>query len=483
MSDTEKDPKDPSTTSFAYDVMAPQWDKLETLLGGTLAMRTAGNKYLPKHAEESDPAYEERLQAAVLLNVADLTLSTWVGKPFGDPVHISEDMPEDIQVLLEDVDLQGNNIDVFARNVFKEGLAKAFTHVMVDFPRTQQEGQEGGPRTLADDRSQGVRPYWVHVRPEQVLFAHAEVIDGREVLTHVRILEEIIEMDGFAEVSKQQIRVLEPGLVQIYQEVKTKTKKKQWALVEKYTYDLPFIPFITFYADREGFMLGKPPLADLADLNITHWQSTSDQRVILTVSRFPMLAVSGVDDDEQKAMRVGPYEWLATQDAQGRFYYVEHEGAAIEAGRKDLRDLEDQMAHYGADFMRKRSQPSTATERVLDTTEVTSPLQDVTNRFIDAMNQMLQMTGAWLKRSDIGSLNLNTEFSFQGPQGEDIVALREARRDRDISRQAYLDELVRRGVLNDDFDLEADALLIEQEMLAFSGSSEDLDEEEEEENK
>ena len=72
----EKDPKSPATTSSAYDCMAPRWRVIESLLGGTESMRAAGELYLPKHVEESDKGYQERLQAAVLLNMVEQTLDT-----------------------------------------------------------------------------------------------------------------------------------------------------------------------------------------------------------------------------------------------------------------------------------------------------------------------------------------------------------------------------------------------------------------------
>ena len=73
--------------------------------------------------------------------------------------------------------------------------------------------------------------------------------------------------------------------------------------------------------------VGELPLLDLAWLNIAHWQSSSDQRHVLTVARFPMLAGSGVPENTNVV--VGPDRMLTTPNADGKFYYVEHTGAAI----------------------------------------------------------------------------------------------------------------------------------------------------------
>lgn len=479
----EKDPNSPATTSHAYDEMLPAWAKIDTLLAGTEAMRAAAERYLPKHAEESNAVYNERLAAATLFNMLEKTLDSWVGRPFSDPVHIDKETPDNVREWLDDCDLRGNNIDVFAREWFRAGLAKGLSHVFVDMPRRDQDimSTDGKPevRTLADDRASNARPYLVHIEPHNLLFAHAETVDGREVLTQIRIKEHITEMDGFAEVVKTQIRVVYPGRGEIWERKKDNKKKEQWVMTEEYTYDLDYIPLVTFYANRKGFQLAKPPLTDLADLNIAHWQSSSDQRQILTTARFPVLALSGAGDDDNK-LTIGPNHWLYCPDPQGRFYYVEHSGAAIESGRKDLLDLEEQMAQYGAEFMKKRVSGQTATARALDSAEATSPLQDAALRFTDALNTMLSMMAGWAGVENPGALTITTDFGPEEANDSDLRTLGEARKSRDISRQTYLDEMKRRGVLSDEFDAEEDAEALEQEMLtALGGTTLDLDPEQE----
>lgn len=470
----DEERSNPATVSGNYQIMFPRWRKMATVLGGTEAMRQAGALYLPMHAGEELDRYEERLAAATLLNITEITLESLVGRPFSDPVQLSEDMPEQIKEFMEDVDLQGNNIDVFARRWFREGFAKGFAHVLVDFPRKQPR-EDGQPRTLADDRMDNVRPYWVLIKPENLIFASVELIQGREAVTHARFLEEVTERDGFREVTKRRIRVLEPGWQAIYEERLDERKKTVWVIVDEFAVDLPFIPLCTFYANKEEVMLGKPPLMDLADMNIAHWQSGSDQRSVLTVSRFPILAMSGAPPGEgQMNVTVGPYHWLFTSDPQGKFYYVEHTGRAIRAGREDMNDLVEQMSHYGGEFLKKQPGRQTATARALDSAEATSPLQDMTLRFMDAVDHVLFMTAAWLKLPFGGKVKIATDFGPEKSDQNDMLALQFTRKIRDISRQTYLLELKRRGLLNDEFDAEEDLMQIENE-LSMGISRVDLD--------
>jgi len=489
MSD-DKAKKDPSTTSIAYQAMLPSWKKIETVLGGTTAMRAAGEEYLPKHQNEKSKAYNDRLKTSTLYNLTSLTLESWVGRPFSDPIMPNDDVPELVKDLLEDIDLQGNSLTTFGRNWFKEGLAKAFCHVMVEMPVVDKDR-----RTVADDLRENVRPYWTLIKPENLIFATGTMVEGQEILTHVRILEEEIDRDGFAEVVTHRIRVFDLALVperegdesslvpRVFWSLWRQAKKDKWEPeVVPTMLEIDRIPIVTFYADRQDLMYGKPPLNDLADLNISHWQGSSDQRNILTVTRFPLLAGSGIADEEA-TVEVGPNRMLSTTNPDGKFYYVEHSGRSIAAGRQDLLDLEEQMASYGAEYLRKRPGNMTATARALDSAEATSPLQDAAVRFEDAVNQALVITAKWLKIEDAGTINVASDFGPEDIVQGDLQELGNARRARDLSREDYLEELKRRGALRDEFDQEENDRRLEAEESAFMGGAAqtgDIDEEAEE---
>ncbi|MCK5604245.1 DUF4055 domain-containing protein [Candidatus Pacearchaeota archaeon] len=446
-----------ATTSIAYNTMEPRWWKMGTLLSGTAAMRDAGEEMAPRHEHESVRNYDERIGGNVLFNMVDLTLRMWVGRPFANQIQYTEDFAAHLVPLMDDVDLDGNNLDVYSRRWFRDGVAKAFSHTLVEFPRVGPAIV--GPRTLADDDRMNIRPYFVHVGPEQVIFALATRIDGKEVLTHVRISEEVITLDGWEQVVTEQIRVLELDYVdmgtddepdfirKVRVDIHQQDEKKNWVVVETWHMDIDFIPLVTFYADRQGFMLGRSPLDDLADLNIRHWQSMSDQVSILTVARFPMLACSGGDDEESKLV-IGPKEWLYTPDPAARFYYVEHKGAAIAAGEKDLEGLEKRMQSYGAEFTKDRPDRESASARELDSSEATSPLQDVTFRFNDALNVALEIMSVWMRQKHSGKAGVPTEFT--SPQSDELLTIYNTWIEGGLTTEEYLKELQRRGVLSEE---------------------------------
>lgn len=446
--------KDPSKPSLAHQLMAPRIDLVETLMNGTESLRAKGEAYLPKYERESDKNYKERLSRSVLVNYFRRTVESLVGKPFSKPVVIEDDMPKELVDLAENIDHQGNHLNVFARRVFRDGLVKGLTHIMVEYPNTEALGVQ----TKEDEDRINAKPYFVHIFPENVLAAHYEIRNGEEFLTHVRIYETETVRVEFDEMLVERIRVLEPGIWQLYQK---NPKTKKWELESSGTTTLNYIPLVTYYSEKEDFMMARPPLTDLAYVNVAHYQSGSDQRNILTVSRFPMLAASGINEEESKT-EVGPRQLLTCMDKDGKYYYVEHSGAAISSGREDLKDLEEQMSILGAELLKKSGNP-TATAKAIDTAENTSLLQSMVLSFADSLERCFQIAADWMNLGvETGSIVINTDFGLT-LDGQDLQALATARANKDISREAYLHELQRRGALSDDFDVEADAELLDKE--------------------
>lgn len=459
----KKDKNSPDTTSAAWDAMAGRWMMIDHLLGGTESMRAAGTLYLPQHPQESPVGWQNRIRSAILLNVTELTLNQLAGRPFDEPMK-QIDIDPILQDLMSDVDTQGTSLDDFCRDWFREAVGKAFSHVLIDMPELRTP--QGVVRTLADDRAEKRRPYLVRVSPENLIYARASIINGQEVLTHVRIREDVSVEDGFSDRTIPQIRVLEPGRVEIWQNQKSQrsNSRDKWVKVNEYETSLPFIPLVTFYAARDGLMLGKPPLLDLAYLNVRHWQSYSDQINVLTVARFPMLAASGVSDEEG-IIRVGPNQVLTMSDSAGKFYYVEHQGNAIAAGANDLATLEQQMSAYGAQFLKKAPDRQAATSRVLDSAETMSSLGAMTVNFALSVSQVLKYMAVWLGKdvASAGRVELDASLDLDETTQWELQVLQLARQQRDISRKAFLEELKRRRTLSETYDPEADEEQIQQE--------------------
>ncbi len=427
---------DPSMPCAAYTRMAAQWELPRALMGGTPAMRLQATRWLPKHPAESGRHYHARLQRTVLRNYFRRTVQTLVGKAFARPMVLGDDVPARLRAMMEDVDLTGRHLNVFARDVFEDALVCGLSHVLVDYPRTAPG------RTLAEERAGGARPYAVHVRAEQIIGWRVDESAGRPVLSQLRIRESGYEGEGaFGERPVERVRVLEPGAWTLWQ----RGDDGAWSVVDSGRTSLDVIPLVTVYCGRSGFMEAEPPLEDLAWLNLEHWQIRSDQRNALNVTSFPILAAAGWTADDGQ-VEFGPNKFLTTNDPSGRFYYVESGGAHLAAGRAELEALEEAMRLFGLQF-EAASGTATATGRRIDAAEAAAPLQAWTIALADAVEQMLALFARWEGLADGGSVSIAADAA-PADRGE-LDALLEARAAGDLPREAFLAELQRRGVLGE----------------------------------
>lgn len=424
---------DPSMPSLAHTRMAGKWELPRALMGGTPAMRMLAYKFLPRHPAESGRHWHARLQRSVLRNFFRRTVMSLTGKVFAKPLVLGDDVPGRLRALMEDVDLQGRCLHVFARDVFEDALVHGLSHILVDYPRVAPG------HSLAEERALGARPYAVHIRAEQVIGWRLEDGPGGPRLAQLRLRETVSEPDGaFGDRAVERIRVLEPGAWTLWQQ----GDDGAWSVVDNGKTSLDVIPLVTVYTNRTAPLEAEPPLEDLAWLNLEHWQIRSDQRNALNVTSFPILAAAGWTKDDGQ-VEFGPNKFLTTADPDGRFYYVESGGAHLAAGRAELEALEEAMRLFGLQF-ETRSAP-TATGRLIDAAEGAAPLQAWALGLADAIEQMLVYFARWEGLADGGSVTLGGDMV--PADGGDLDTLLKARAAGDISREAFVGELKRRGVL------------------------------------
>jgi hypothetical protein len=451
---------DPSKTLPAVDAMREDWAIVDPLMGGTRAMREAGTALLPKWPKEENEDYQNRLKLSTLFPAYSETVKNNTGRVFAEPIVLGDDVSEPMQAYAENIDRQGNNLQVWAQSFFTVALSHGLCHVLAEYPKTTDEAGNPVILTKADEQAAKVRPYAVMVRPQQVLGWRSSSVDGEHVLTQFRYMESVEEDDGaFGTKCISQIRVLEPGKWSTYRETESAEKRKEWTLFESGTTSLMHIPLSTLYTGRTGYMTAKPPLLELAHLNVKHWQSQSDQDNILHVARVPMLSISGIDDDTWE-LKVGTAN--ATKlPKDGKMEWVEHTGASIEAGRTSLIDLEDQMRVAGAKLLQKDKQAvKTATQAEEEAAQEMSPLQTMAGQLEDTLDQLLQFFAEFTGEQEGGHVQVHGNFDVDfAPETTLPLLLNMASQGR-LSDETLFSEMQRRNVVSGDIKWEEESAKI-----------------------
>lgn len=440
------------STSSAVDAMSQNWPIVKTLMGGTASIRKAGKTYLPQWPNESDEGYKARLTTATLYPAFKRTVEVLAAKPFSKALTLSDDVPARMIPWLDNVDLQGRNLQAFASDLMTDCVGYGISGVLVDYPEAQ------GITTVADERAAGVRPYFIHYPPGAVLGWRTERVNGYDRIVHLRLRECKLESDGgYGETEVEQIRVLTPGAWQLWR----KNEKKEWFLVDEGTATLKEIPFVAFYGNRTGFMTGEPPLIELAYQNIEHYQSSSDQQTILHVSRVPILTIIGANEDTK--ITIGSSS-AVTLPHGATMSYVEHSGAAIGAGRQSLLDLEERMRQTGAELLVLQPGQITATQVHSENEANKCALQRIVENFGDALDQCLQFMADWVGEAEGGDVELFRDFGAASLSDASAQLLLQTNQSGKISDQTLISEFKRRGILAADLDFES-----EQERIAEQG--------------
>lgn len=380
------------------DRMQADWAVVDALLGGTPAMRKAGKTYLPQQPRESDDDFKYRLSTSTLFPAFERTLAVMAGKPFSKEITVSDSVPERVQALLPSIDDKGSSLHTFAFRAFREMVSHGFGGILVDFTKT-----DGENKTQAAEKAMGARPYWVHYKHGQILGARfAQGANGLQLIL-LRLLETVEEEDGdYGSQEVQQVRVLRPGSWEVH-----RNGKDGWSLHDSGTTTLDRIPFVFLVANPIGPMEGRPPLKDLAYLNVKHWQEQSDQDSSTRFARKRLLVFTGLTSNDEI---IAASDMAVKLPLNATAEVIQGSAESVTVGRSELEALEQQMIQTGAELLVAKPGQRTATEASNDAEANKSSLQSLVEDFEDAIDRCLQFTADWIKAGEGGSVSLFKDF-------------------------------------------------------------------------
>lgn len=456
---------------LAYQEMAKKWELITDLLGGTLAMREAKTKWLPKEQAESDGNYKIRLGRSVLFEALKNAIDRIVSRPFSKPITVGE-LPENYEWIVSDADGCGMGISQLARKVFQDLVTYGKAHLLVDFTAIPENSEAlsggGAPATIADEQARGARATIAHVAVPSLI---GWEFDGprSEQLAEIRLKSSQVEKkpgSQYEQTMVERVRVIRRDSFQIWKLEDNGDHADEWKLESEGLMSLGEVPLVTIYANKTGQLSANPPLEGLAWLNLAHWQSDSDQKNILRASRFATLFGRGFDKDTvESGLTVGPFNSVLTDSEVADLKYVEHSGAAIAAGREDLKDIEARMEILGAQPFVERSAQSTATGKEIDSQAGQSAIQDWVRSLESGLLSAIEFVGKWSK-ADLSGVKIDVFNDFSAPTKMNLDFLLKATQGGQMSLETFIRELKRRGQLPEDVDPgeEAERILNEAAM-------------------
>jgi len=413
------------------------------VFNGVNAMRNAGERYLPKLQSESAEAFAVKLKIASLFNAVKKTIEEMTGRAFIKPVAFGADTPDFIKEYAENINLEGQHLNNFMQVVFSEALKRGLTFIHVENEALS------GDATQADVASTGARPYFIHIKLEDVIDWNYEKRNGALAITRFVIYEKQGDAQIIREITEREIILYK------------KTKKNEWIEFDVAVNVLGYVPVVPIYAIQEGFLKASTPLIDLAEVNVSHWQSSVDQSNILHYTRVPILFLSGSSAQETPLVIGATNAIYAPQGADMR--YIEHGGKAIEAGLQDIQHKELQMQALGLQMYMSDAH-KTATGEALADVRATSRLSLCVGNLKDGIEQAFVYFMNYLNQPPLVTLEMQGDFAITGMNAQELQFLLNAVNSGIISKATFWNELKARGVLSDLFEPVAEQELIDLEL-------------------
>jgi hypothetical protein len=428
-----------------WHAQEPHWILIEDLMGGTYAMRKKHRRYLFQEPRELDESYDNRLARSVCPPYYQRLERMLAGMLTRKPVRL-EDTSDSITEQLFDVDMQGNDLNVWTYETARKLVRYGHVGTLVDAP------------------TDGGRPYWVTYTPRQILGWRTEAKDGQQALSMLRLSETVTVPDGeYGEKAVQQIRLLTPGGYQLHQ----KGDDGEFRITDEGTTSLSEIPFSVAYSNRVGYFESRPPLEDIAELNLKVYQVQSDLDNQLHISAVPMLAFFGFPSAAEE-VSAGPGEAIAFP-AEGKAEYIEPKGTSFDYQFKRLEQIAAQINELGLSaVLGQKLSAETAEAKRIDRSQGDSTMMVIAQNVQDMIDNCLQYHAQYLgQAAAAGSCYVNRDFIGARLEPQEIQSLLQLYTAGTITQETLLRQLSDGEVLGDDFN-------VDEELEATSNAGLDL---------
>jgi hypothetical protein len=430
----------PFVRSLDVIAMMPDWGVMAAVTRGTNYIRDLSETYLPQEPREDEDAYRTRVDRSVLSPYTSRLIETAAGAILRKPIQIEGDPYW--QELANDIDGLGSNINEYARRALVSSLTYGHSAILVDYPAA------AGARNLAEERAQGRRPYFVHVDAPQIWGWRKET--GTNRLLQVRIHDyDVRPLNEFGEEQIEQMRVIYPGKYDLYtlgQDVVEFTATGGYSLDE--------IPLVPIYSNRRGLLISLPPLLDIANLNITHYQRQADLIHALHIAAMPTLVLEGWDDTTGSST-MGVNYAIAMQPGN-KAYYVQADATSFDAQMNELESLASQMSTLGVTklFGQKFVAESAEAKRI-DQAQSNSVLSILSQELESCLNQAFAFAARYVGMEP-PTIVVDRDFDYYRLIGQDVSVLAQLNEMGKISDTMLL-EILRRGeILPDTIDIESE---------------------------
>lgn len=445
---------DTTTNSLKY------WKTIDDITMGSTGVK-GKEIYLPKTPKESDLSYNYRATKADFLDSFNPTVDGISGLVFKKPIVYSEDIPTQLKATIENANMQGDHLDILIKDLFDTAMRKGISFALTDMPKGTAENK-------ADEISQGIRPYYTIIQPENVTSWKTTTINGQIVLSQVKI-REFTEIDDdtniYATSTETRYRVLEIGTYKVY------TEKGDF--IEEGETGLNVIPFVALNINAKGFFASFPPLYDLALINISHYNLVSDSRYSAHTACIPFYFGKGFHKEDVDNAEIAPNTFLTNPNEQADVKIVDYDGKGVAVTGTLIDRYETKMREFGLSII-SQDKELTATEVTIASGQSQSKLNGWVRMLVDTVEIMLIHASMFYGLSGGGSIEIEADILSKPLVPEDVKVLNDMVLSGNMSIETMY-SIIASGSFRmpKDFDIEVEKEKLSQGGLLLSSNKTD----------
>lgn len=498
-----------NSTHPDYIANLVKWQRCRHVMAGEDAVKAAGESYLPKLGEQTLPEYEAYKLRALFFNATSRTVDSFVGMAFRK--QPTEEIPEALQPMLADINLQGQGWREFQKYIVREVVSL---------------GRAGSFIEWSNDEA---RPYVCTYDAESVLNWRTARIAGQVVLSMV-VLQERVERaeadkllalgqsapkqsapakgkakgydvtsntgpakdqatasDEYQPEMVNQIRVLKldtSGATPVFKvEIwrKNNGDKNDYVLLSTYEPKrkgeaIQRIPFVFHGPNNLAPAVDRPPIDDIVAINLSHYRTYADLEHGRHYTGLPTPVASGFDTN--KTYSIGSATAWVSSDPTAKASFLEFTGQGLQALEKAIEQKEHQMAVLGARMLQqeKKAVETAEVARMKQTGEQAS-LSQIVQTSSEGFTQILRWFLWWQgtadydfkETGDVIKIALNTDFDPSQMPPLMITALVNAANSGYLAKDSVVAAFKRGELLAADRTVEEELELIAAEMPKLDG--------------
>jgi hypothetical protein len=391
-----------------------KWRKMRNTSSGEEAVKSAGERYLPKPAGMNTNEYDAYKERAMFYGGTGRTIEGMNGLMFRIPVSYNDKDRENYG------GLYGTTFDDIVQMTATEVLTTGRAGVLVDYP---EEGTKS--LTVAEKEKLGVYPYAIIYDAEQIINWH---IDKRGRLTDVLLEYKVIEK-GQYKLERKHLELKKGRYVVSFYRPETTKKGKESRFV-LYDTQIPLmngetmtsIPFTFINSNSLHSDAKKPPLLDLANVNISMYRNSADYEHGLHWVGLPTPIFKGAGNTE---LCIGSATGInLPQD--GDAFMLEFTGAGLKQISDSMIDKRSDMATLGSRMLAtEKKTVETAETASIHRAGESASLQTVANTVSRGLTVVLQTIARWDGRTDWAEyvVKINTDYNPMKIEAPTITAL------------------------------------------------------------